>query len=173
MKTKFSDWEFSSFIFTVGAGTFLHFLFDISGKNFAAGLISAVNESTWEHLKLIFVPYFLFSIVEYYAVGRQYKDFFMVKAKAVMLGMLSVTALFYTYSGIAGTNFAIANILIFIIGAGIASVYSYRKMNKSKGGSFAGLVILTSIMIMFALFTFYPLHIGLFLDPVSLSYGIV
>ena len=31
----------------------------------AAALFSAVNESTWEHMKLLAVPWILFSLVEY------------------------------------------------------------------------------------------------------------
>jgi hypothetical protein len=173
MKNKLAEWEFSSFIFVIGLGTFLHFFFEMTGKNHIAGLFSAVNESTWEHLKLLFFPYMIFAVAEYYAVGKNYKGFFKVKASGIILGMLSVIILFYTYSGIIGHNFTFIDILIFIISAGISSFYSYKYIGKSEGDNFAGLVILAVIAVMFALFTFYPPHIGLFLDPVSLKYGII
>lgn len=45
------------FIFISILGVLLHFTYEWSGDNPAVGLFSAVNESTWEHLKLIFFPY--------------------------------------------------------------------------------------------------------------------
>ena len=173
MKDKLAEWEFASFIFVIGLGTFLHFFFELTGGNKIAGIFSAVNESTWEHLKLLFFPYLIFAIAEYYAVGRNYRGFFKVKAAGIIIGMLSITALFYTYSGIIGKNFAVIDVLIFIISAGISSLYSYKFIEKSKGGNIAGLIIFAVFSVMFAVFTFYPPNIALFLDPISLSYGII
>ena len=36
------------------SGVLLHFAYEWSGNNPLVGAFSAVNESTWEHLKLIF-----------------------------------------------------------------------------------------------------------------------
>ena len=38
-------------------GTLSHFFFQWSNDNLIVGLFSAVNESTWEHMKLIFYTY--------------------------------------------------------------------------------------------------------------------
>ena len=43
-------------------GTLLHFLFDWTGGNAVVALFSAVNESIWEHLKLLFYPMVLFAV---------------------------------------------------------------------------------------------------------------
>jgi hypothetical protein len=45
-------------------GTLLHFAYDFSGQNFVVGLFSAINESTWEHLKLLFMPFLLTLVVK-------------------------------------------------------------------------------------------------------------
>ena len=39
------------FIFISVLGVLLHFTYEWSGDNAVVGLFSAVNESTWEHLK--------------------------------------------------------------------------------------------------------------------------
>ena len=49
--------------FVLLAGTLAHFLYDLSGENAFVGLFVPVNESVWEHMKLLFVPLFLFTIV--------------------------------------------------------------------------------------------------------------
>ena len=54
----------SGILFTISAGTALHFLFDWSGRLIPAALIAPVNESVWEHLKLLFFPFLLFSALE-------------------------------------------------------------------------------------------------------------
>ena len=41
------------FIFISVLGVLLHFTYEWSGDNAVVGLFSAVNESTWEHLKLL------------------------------------------------------------------------------------------------------------------------
>ena len=44
------------FIFISVLGVLLHFTYEWSGNNPIVGLFSATNESTWEHLKLLFFP---------------------------------------------------------------------------------------------------------------------
>ena len=43
-------------------GTLLHFAYDWSGQNTLVGLFTPVNESTWEHMKLIFFPTLIVNI---------------------------------------------------------------------------------------------------------------
>ena len=46
-------------------GTILHFLYKWTGANPIIASFSAVNESVWEHLKLVFFPMTLVGIIEY------------------------------------------------------------------------------------------------------------
>ena len=50
------SWLIAGFIFTAVFGTLSHFFYDWSNENVLIGLISPVNESTWEHMKLLFFP---------------------------------------------------------------------------------------------------------------------
>jgi hypothetical protein len=40
-------------------------LFDLSGQSVIAAIFSAVNESIWEHMKLIYCPMLLFALIEF------------------------------------------------------------------------------------------------------------
>ena len=73
------------FVFTSLVGTLLHFLPDVYENNFIY-LIAPTNESVWEHLKLIFYPYLVFMIAEYFAYGRSAKGFFGAKLRGVLTG---------------------------------------------------------------------------------------
>ena len=53
-------------IFIIIVGCLSHFLYDLTNHNKIIGYLAAVNESTWEHLKLVIFPTFLWLIVEYH-----------------------------------------------------------------------------------------------------------
>ena len=63
-------WEAAGFLFVAAAGTALHFVYDFSGGRALAAAFSAVNESTWEHMKIFFFPFFLFSVAQLWFLGR-------------------------------------------------------------------------------------------------------
>ena len=59
MKRDLSLWQLVGFAFTALGGTLLHFLYDWTNNNIVAAF-TAVNESTWEHMKLLYFPLFFF-----------------------------------------------------------------------------------------------------------------
>ena len=63
-------WQFFGAAFTLIAGTLLHFVYGWSDRSLAMAPFAAVNESVWEHLKLLAVPMLLFAVVEYFCYGR-------------------------------------------------------------------------------------------------------
>ena len=52
------------FVFVSVIGTLAHFVFEWSGNNTVVGLFCPINESPWEHLKLIFFPYLIWTIAQ-------------------------------------------------------------------------------------------------------------
>src|SRR5699024_8121367 len=102
MKLKY---HIIGFIFVLIIGSAMHFVYELSGKNPIVALFAPVNESIWEHLKLLFYPMLVFNIIEYFIYGKDYDNFVAVKATALIIGMFAITASFYTYTGIIGKNF--------------------------------------------------------------------
>ena len=68
MDTGCRMWRLGGFLFTAAAGTLLHFAYGWSGENPVVGAFSAVSESTWEHMKLLFVPLLLTALFAALAV---------------------------------------------------------------------------------------------------------
>ena len=58
-------WQIIETVLIIILGIILHFLYEWSGKNKFVATFSAVNESTWEHLKLAFFPILIFGIVDF------------------------------------------------------------------------------------------------------------
>lgn len=173
-KRKLAVWELFGFLFVIIVGTLLHFTYQWSSKCSAAGYFSPVNESTWEHLKLIFTPMLIYSLIEYLAIGRNSKDFLAAKAIGILLGMLTIVTVFYTYTGVIGTHYLALDIITFLLGVTVAFVSSWRilqNMHISKGAQIAVLLLLGVIAVCFVVFTDYTPQIALFKDPVTGTYG--
>lgn len=162
-------------VFTILLGTLLHFVFEWSGNSPAVGIIGAVNESTWEHLKLLFLPMFFYGIFEYFTYGKETDNFIPARAISILAGMFIIVASFYTYTGIIGRNFMILDIGTFLLGAVGAYFIGYKIIKSdiltSHIAQTIGTIILILLILSFAIFTFKPPKIGIFLDPVTGKYS--
>ena len=174
MKRDVSLWQFAGFSLTALFGTLLHFLYDWTCGNIVAALFSGVNESTWEHMKLLFFPLFLFALVQ----SRFFKDsrsFWCVKLIGTLTALTLIPVLFYTYNGMFGKSPDWINITIFFISAAIAFLFEGHLL-KREGipcqYPALAFLILCLIGVLFVIFTFSPPKIPLFQDPLTGVYGI-
>ena len=154
-------------IFSAVLGTLSHFFYEWSGQNPVAALFYPVNESTWEHMKLVFFPILIWIL---FLPSRLRKNFPAMRCALLIGGLLGtwlVPVLFYTYSGILGRNLALIDIGIFYI-AVLAAFWTAWNLRDSERAEKGCPVILFSSAVMllaFFLFTFAPPDIGLFAQP--------
>ncbi len=120
-------------MFTILLGTLLHYVYEWSGNNALIGIIGAVNESTWEHLKLLFWPIFFYSILEYQLIGNKFNNYVTAKAVSLYAGILLIIIIFYTYTGIVGDNYLIIDILTFVVSVIISQYVGYKITTANKG----------------------------------------
>jgi hypothetical protein len=175
MKRTVWLWELVGFAYVSIVGTVLHFLYDWLGGAVWVAPFSGVNESTWEHMKLLFWPMFIFAVVQGFFFGG-YAEFWCVKLRGVLLGLGLIPVLFYTYNGAVGKSPDWMNIAIFFVSA--AAVYLYEARALKKGGtpcnfSRLSLAILCVIALLFVIFTFKTPTLGIFRDPSDGTYGII
>lgn len=166
MKKDISIWQFCGFAFTSLLGTLLHFLYDFTNKSKISALFSSVNESTWEHMKLLFFPLFIFAIIE----NRFFKDtrgFLCTKLAGTLIGLITIPVLFYTLNGAFGKTPDYINIAIFFVSAAIVYITEGYLLKKdfcflNPALSFG---IFCFIAILFFIFTFYPPKLPIFTSP--------
>ncbi len=173
MKRDISLWQLSGFGLTALAGTLLHFLYNWTGQSLWSALFSGVNESTWEHMKLLYVPLFLFAVAESFFF-REYKNFWCVKLIGTILGLALIPILFYTYNGAVGQSPDWLNISIFFVAAAAAFFLEwllFRVNHPRRCLSRLSLGILIGMGVLFILFTFWPPNLPLFQDPITGTYG--
>ena len=173
MKRPVSRWQMWGFVFTGALGTLLHFFFDWTGGSFWAALIAAVNESIWEHMKLIFLPMVVFS-----AFQRRYfpeiRGFWWVKLTGILTALVLIPALYYTYTGALGVKADWFNITIFFIAAAAAFRLETALFRRGKACPLPeglAVVLIGLIGAAFLAFTFSPPEIPLFQDPQNRSFG--
>ena len=103
--------ETAGMLFTLLFGNLLHFVYDWTGQAGWAAYLSAVNESTWEHMKLLAVPWLVWTVVT--IAANRCAASVLPRAIGLLAGLAAIPALFYTYTGILGKSVGVVNILIF------------------------------------------------------------
>ncbi|KUJ84200.1 hypothetical protein AWR36_000330 [Microbulbifer flavimaris] len=168
-------WELLGAVWILITGSLLHFTFEWSGNSRAVAALVPVNESVWEHLKLVFWPGLAFSLMEYRYLAKQTRDFVTAKCLGLCIMPAAIVLLFYTYTSILGTNDLTLDILTFVAAIVAGQFVSYRfLLHPSPAGfwklsSRAGVIF---FLLAFPLFTFFPPHIFLFEHAGGGIYGI-
>lgn len=174
MKESISFWQMAGFMFAGVVGTLLHFLFDWTEGNICVALFSAVNESIWEHLKLLFYPMVAFSLIEFCFWGRSLKSFWCIKLIGIIIGLVLIPVTYYTYIGALGINADWLNISIFFL---VTAFVYWTETKLFKSGHFCCIhpklpvILIVLLAVLFTAFTFLPPHVPLFRDPVTGTYG--
>ena len=176
MRKRLFFWELAGFLITGALGSVLHFVYDWSGGSSVAAAFSAVNESTWEHMKLLFFPMFFFSVIQVCAMGRNYPNFLAVRAVSTLTGLVLIPILFYTYTGVWGRSVDWINIAIFFLAALGAFLLDFRLLRRSRLSQpwqqILGLAVLWGLAFCFVWLTFHPVELALWEDPVTGTYGV-
>lgn len=138
------------------------------------GWLFPVNESLWEHIKIIFMPYLIFAVVELFIIKPQDKlNYFAIKSLSLIIMPIVMIILFYTYSGIIGRNYMFIDILIGIITIIIGFIISAKLLLiEYKFQRKLPLIITASvILLLLIIFTYIPPRINLFFDHLEHKYG--
>ncbi len=119
-------------MFIVFFGSLLHFTFEWSYKNLLIGVFSAVNESTWEHLKLAVISAIIWMLIETKLLKEKPENFFFVKTTGIYLILFLIVVIFYSYKAILGNHSLFLDILTFIIAVIFGQLFSYKLMFWTK-----------------------------------------
>ncbi len=174
MKRDISLWQFAGFALSSLGGTLLHFLYDRTNESVLIAPFSGVNESTWEHMKLLFFPLFIFSLIQS-RFFKECENYWCIKLAGIATGLILIPVLFYTYNGAFGKSPDWLNIAIFFVSTAVAFLLETRIFKKDSlqckrpGMAFG---ILCLIGVLFVVFTFATPRIPLFQDPLTETYGI-
>ena len=168
-------WEILGFFFIIGLGTALHFAYEWSGNSPFVAPFAAVNESVWEHLKLLFWPALAWTLCERVPLKTRVNNFWFARTLGTLLMPLTVVALFYFYTFLLGESVFFLNITIFILGAFAGQFVSYRLFTGDERSPMVNLLapaVLAIMAVLFITFTFATPEAGLFRDASTGTYGL-
>ena len=158
-------------------GTAFHFLYQLSGELFFLGLFVPVNESVWEHLKLVLWPMTLWWTVGYVALSRTWEldapAWFTGALTALLTSQCAIVLLFYFYTGAFGIEALGIDIALFLLAIVLGQAAGLRTYRRGSGLSwFLPLLLLAGLLALFVVFTLSPPDLPLFCDPVTGGRGI-
>ena len=174
MDSRARRWLWAGYLFTLVAGTLLHFTYDLSGGALVAAPFSGVNESVWEHLKLVFWPPTIFLVAEYPQFGRERPNYWVARGAGLAVSVVAIPAIFYGYSLPLGHSFLPVDIATFVLAASLGALTSRALLARPPLGAWpqaAGIAIIAAGVVCFTAFTFSPPHAGIFRDGPTGTYG--
>lgn len=159
---------FLRYLFVVLFGVFLHFAYELSGENPIIGLFASVNESVWEHLKLLFFPMLVLTIWDLFTTQRNNLNFLPARTIGILSGLVFIVAAFYTITGIIGATIALVDIAIFLLGIAVAFWIEKKLCCKCLRLSVKlAIVILILLIVLFIIFTIAPPALGIFIPTAA------
>lgn len=156
------------YLFVVLLGIFLHFAYELSGENPIVGLFSLVNESIWEHLKLVFFPMLVLTLWDMFTTQRNNLCFLPARTLSTLSGMAFVVIVYYTVTGVLGFQTAFINILIYLLS--ILVVFLVEKKLQHRCNTISvkvSIVLWVLFIILFIVFTIAPPALGIFIPPTA------
>ena len=144
----------------------LHFLYDIF-PNFLTSVISPINESIWEHMKLIYTSYLIWGLIEYFLLekNKEVNNFLLQLFLVPFFGICIYLIIYLPLFNIFGENLLISLILLFVVIV-IEQIISYYLLQKEEipNQGLIGIIGIVAIYIIFGYLTYFPLNNYLFFD---------
>jgi len=152
-----------------------HFLYDWL-PNPIFSIILPVNESIWEHMKMIYTTILLYGIIEYFILKKfkiEHNNFllsvFLKSVIAIPIYLAIFLPIYYTF----GENMILTFIILFItfILVNIICI----KIQESKEIKYQNIISIIGIIIVYiimGILTYNPPHYDLFFDTEEEKYGI-
>jgi hypothetical protein len=157
-------------------GSLLHFLFDWTRHNNFVGVIAAVNESYWEHIKIAVWPVLLVQLCLFIAGGFQFSSFIPAATIALYSIPVAMIGLVFLYKAVSKRNILWIDISIFFMVIAIAQVVFVlllQELNSSVWMILISSAFLVGLVVAFLRFTARPpLEPDVFIDPTNKKYGL-
>lgn len=152
-----------------------HFIYDWFPSFFTA-IFFPVNESIWEHMKIIFYVILIGSLLQNYLCKKNKIDItnkeIEIMTKSV-LGVIFYLGIFIPFYLWFGDNMIFA-ILLMLATYILMEYVGYKiLLSDELGITKLPLVIVALCAVLFAILTFYPQRNFLFFDEEKLGYGII
>lgn len=153
-------------VFVIITGSIAHFLYDWSDHGLIVGLFTPVNESIWEHMKLLFFPMLIYLFVVFFKLRSDNPCIISAFCFGILLGTFLIPVFFYAYTSILGRNIFALDVGIFVLSTLIAfySVYKLTLSCKLKAYTLLLCTLAAVLFICFLVFSYHPPELPIFVN---------
>ncbi len=154
-------------IIVLVTGSLSHFLYSWSGNNYIIGLFAPINESVWEHMRLLFFPMLTYSLFMIF----RFKETCPCVTSSFLFGTLTGTwlipSLYYAYTCILGKNIFLLDIITFIFSVILSFWLTYKLSLSCRLKAYTHLLVglIFILFICFVIFTYHPPNAKIFRSP--------
>lgn len=162
-----------SVVIIFALGTLAHFLYDLSHENKVLGIFTAVNESTWEHIKIAITPTLIWSLVDGYLFGEN-PNYFTAKLTALLILAFFIPFVFYSYTRLSKKPLLPVDILTFLVAIILAEFAFFAVIDQPPVPYWANYLSVIGTFIFFGAYmtlTLAPVKQNIFKDPITGQYG--
>lgn len=173
--TSIVAWSLWLILPLFGLGSLLHFVYDWAGRTRFAAVISAANESYWEHIKIGVWPVALAHLVLFVLGGWRYSAFIPASTIALYTIPIAMIGIVYLYKAFTKRNILWVDIVMFGLVIAIAQVVFVNVLLDLQAGPATiaiAAVFLVGFVTSFLVFTLHPpAEPDYFIDPITKTYG--
>lgn len=152
-----------------------HFMYNWFPNNLFA-LVFPVNESIWEHMKIIYYCLLLRSVLEFVLCKKnniKINNFYIEAMIKSLLGVIFYLIIFIPLYLWLGESMIISIGLMLVTYVFMEYIGYKILVSEELNINILPVIIIVLGCIMFVILTFYPLHNFLFFDEVKFGYGIL
>lgn len=148
--------------------SFFHFLYQLSNECMFIAMIAPINESIFEHTKMIPIPLigWWLTMLYIYREKIRHSSWLTSALLSLIVSIGMMVSLYYLYTGMFGIESLIIDIFILFIAlfTGQWLGFHYYHYNGKAYGrlAVAGMIIFLLIL---TVLTFFPIDIPFFIDP--------
>lgn len=156
-------------------GSLLHFLYKWTKKNKIVGVFVPVNESIFEHSKLLLIPLTIFYFASYIFLkgSVDVNNYFFAMLVSIVFSIIVMISFYYTYKEIIGSSYLWIDIFDLLLSLFMGQVLANHIYVYSEAISLCvSLFIIVVIFMAYIYLTFKPFKTPFFMDEKSKTYGI-
>ena len=161
-------------IFIATIGTSLHFLYELSGHNKFVAIFAAVNESTWEHIKICMTPTIIWCLYDGYVFGTN-SNYLIGKSLSLLTIIILIPILFYTYTAFTKKSILWVDVICFYITVICSNLVFNYYINIEPLPfiyTYLSSILLFIEIAAYIFLTFNPLKNFIFEDPITHKYSL-
>ncbi|MCG8483375.1 MAG: DUF6512 family protein [Clostridia bacterium] len=143
----------------------IHSAYEITELDFLKPF-APVNESVWEHMKMMLTSGLIWMFYEIYLGLYRYKNYYFARTIGILLLVFLIPVLYYGYTAFTGESILVIDILITLIAAAISQWIFYSILNSKNnysGYNRLSILILIILFILFVWFTYNPPNLKIFI----------